>query len=140
MIFLNEAGTRGGRCEHWLSYHFWWTGDDTAKTRVLIVPLRFCCPALLLLIFETTNDYVRFHGKLFRLESLSSAPRLQADDPDSCWTITVSNSLSIGFIDHPDHPALAGHDPHRVLEMASVSLALKTFLVTSLLTQLPDPP
>lgn len=42
------------------------SGDHIAKTCVLIVYRRFCCPALLLLIFETTNDYVRFHGKLFR--------------------------------------------------------------------------
>jgi hypothetical protein len=70
-----------GRCGRRISCYFWWTGDDMAKTRVLIVPLRFCCPALLLLIFETTNDYVRFHGKLFRLESLLAALRLQADDP-----------------------------------------------------------
>lgn len=54
--------------------------------------------------------------------------------------MTVSHSLSIGFIDHPDHPALAGHDPHWVLEMASVSLAPNTFLVASRLTRLSDPP
>lgn len=36
--------------------------------------------------------------------------------------ITVSHSLPVGFIDHPDHLALAGDDPHRVLEMAPVSL------------------
>jgi hypothetical protein len=83
---------------------------------------------------------VRFHGKLLRPESLLAAPRLQADDPDPCWTVTVSHSLPVGFIDHPDYPALAGHDPHRVLEMASVSLAPNTFLVTSRLTQLSDPP
>lgn len=83
---------------------------------------------------------MRFHGKLLRPESLLAAPRLQADDPDSCWTVTVSHSLPVGFIDHPDHPALAGHDPHRVLEMASVSLVPQTFLSTSRLTQLSDPP
>ena len=86
--------------------------------------------AVLLLIFETTNDYVRFHGESLRP---CSTTRVRLTFCHYHFVFVNARSLSIGSIDDSDHRPVVVHDPHRSLEVVAVSLTahLARFLRSS---------
>ena len=78
--------------------------------------------AVLLLIFETTNDYVRFHGESLRPCSTTLVASARLTCCSYHLVFANPHSLSVGSIDDTDHRLVVIHDPHRDMEVVTVSL------------------